>query len=103
MDEIGDLTFEQAFAELEETVRKLEAGGLALEESLALFERGQALAAHCNVQLDEAELKVRQLSVWSPISIMSFPPVAWLSNGGQDSAAENRNQVPEKRNQGPNS
>ena len=62
MNEIKDLTFEQAFAELEETVHKLEAGGLTLEESLALFERGQALAAHCNAQLDQAELKVRQLS-----------------------------------------
>jgi exodeoxyribonuclease VII small subunit len=62
MNEIENLTFEQAFTELEETVRKLEAGGLALEESLALFERGQALAARCNAQLDQAELKVRQLS-----------------------------------------
>ena len=62
MNKVEDLTFEQAFAELEETVRKLEAGGLTLEESLGLFERGQALAVHCNVQLDQAELKVRQLS-----------------------------------------
>jgi len=62
MDKIKDLAFEQAFAELEETVQKLEAGGLTLEESLTLFERGQALAARCNAQLDEAELKVRQLS-----------------------------------------
>jgi len=61
-NEIENLTFEQAFAELEEAVRRLEAGGLALEESLALFERGQALAARCNAQLDQAELKVRQLS-----------------------------------------
>jgi len=62
MNDFKDLTFEQAFAELEEAVRKLEAGGLALEESLALFERGQALAAHCNQQLDQAELKIQQLS-----------------------------------------
>ena len=62
MDEIEGLTFEQAFVELEDTVRKLEEGGLALEESLALFERGQALAAHCNVQLDQAELKIQKLS-----------------------------------------
>jgi exodeoxyribonuclease VII small subunit len=61
-DKIEDLTFEQAFTELEETVGKLEAGGLALEESLALFERGQALAAHCGMQLDEAELKIKQLT-----------------------------------------
>ena len=69
MSKIEKLTFEQAFAELEETVRKLEAGGLALEESLALFERGQALAAHCSTQLDEAELKVRQLT---PEGIVPF-------------------------------
>jgi exodeoxyribonuclease VII small subunit len=62
VSEIENLTFEQAFAELEETVRKLEAGGLALEESLALFERGQALAARCGAQLDEAELKIKQLT-----------------------------------------
>jgi exodeoxyribonuclease VII small subunit len=59
---IEKLAFEQAFAELEETVRKLEAGGLTLEESLALFERGQALASRCGAQLDGAELKVRQLT-----------------------------------------
>jgi exodeoxyribonuclease VII small subunit len=71
MDEIANLTFEQAFVELEETVGKLEAGGLTLEENLALFERGQALAAHCNAQLDQAELKVRQLS---PEGIVPFEP-----------------------------
>lgn len=62
MVEIDDLSFEAAFAELEETVRRLEAGGLSLEESLTLYERGQALAVYCNAQLDEAELKVRQLT-----------------------------------------
>ena len=67
MSEIEELTFEQAFAELEETVQKLEAGGLTLEESLALFERGQALAARCNVQLDTAELQVHQLSPEGPL------------------------------------
>jgi exodeoxyribonuclease VII small subunit len=62
MSKIEDLTFEQAFAELENDVRKLEAGGLTLEEGMALFERGQALAAHCNKQLDEAELKIKQIT-----------------------------------------
>jgi exodeoxyribonuclease VII small subunit len=71
MSDIDDLTFEQAFAELEETVRKLEEGGLTLEESLALFERGQALAAHCSAQLDQAELKLRQLT---PEGIVPFEP-----------------------------
>ena len=49
----------------------LAAGGLTLEESLALFERGQALAARCNAHLDQAELKVRQLS---PEGIVPFEP-----------------------------
>jgi exodeoxyribonuclease VII small subunit len=61
MEEIKDLSFEEAFAELEKTVAKLERGDLSLEESIALFERGQALAAHCNLQLDKSELKVWQL------------------------------------------
>jgi len=62
MTDIKELSFEQALTELEETVRKLEAGGLTLEESLTLYERGQALAAHCSAQLDQAELVVRQLT-----------------------------------------
>ena len=71
VNEIENLTFEHAFAELEETVRQLAAGGLTLEESLALFERRQALAARCNAHLDQAELKVRQLS---PEGIVPFEP-----------------------------
>jgi exodeoxyribonuclease VII small subunit len=61
MDEFADLSFEEAFAELEETVTRLESGDLSLEESIALFERGQALAAFCNEKLDKSELQVRQL------------------------------------------
>ena len=58
---IEELTFEQAFAELEESVRALERGDLPLEESLALFERGQQLAAYCGKLLDTAELKIEQI------------------------------------------
>jgi exodeoxyribonuclease VII small subunit len=61
MKKITELSFEEAYAELEETVSQLERGDLSLEEAIELFERGQALAARCNVQLDAAELKVRQL------------------------------------------
>jgi exodeoxyribonuclease VII small subunit len=56
-----ELSFEAAFLELEETVRRLEAGGLSLEEALALYERGQALAALCGTLLEEAELKISEL------------------------------------------
>ena len=58
---IEDLPYEKAFAELEEIVKRLEGGELSLDDALALFERGQALAAHCGVLLDTAELKVKQL------------------------------------------
>jgi exodeoxyribonuclease VII small subunit len=55
-------TFEQALQELESIVARLETGDLTLEESLNLFERGQLLAKRCAVQLDEAALRVEQLT-----------------------------------------
>lgn len=58
---IEGLTFEAAFKELEACVAKLESGELPLEESLALYERGQALAAYCGKMLDQAELKIEEL------------------------------------------
>jgi exodeoxyribonuclease VII small subunit len=60
--EIETLSYEQAFAQLEEIVYGLETNQKSLEEAIALFERGQALAKHCAGLLDQAELKVRQLS-----------------------------------------
>ena len=60
--DIENLTYEEAFSELEAIVHSLEANQHALEESMRLFERGQALAQHCASLLDHAELKVRQLA-----------------------------------------
>ncbi len=60
-ESVAELPFEQAFEQLTELVAALEAGDRSLEESLALFERGQALAARCSSLLEEAELKLRQL------------------------------------------
>jgi len=59
---LEELSFEQAFAELETIVSALESGDHPLEEALALYERGQNLARHCAGLLDRAELKVQQLS-----------------------------------------
>jgi len=56
-----DLTFEEAFEELQEVVAGLESGETALEESLRLFERGQALADRCSRLLEKAELRLRAL------------------------------------------
>jgi len=53
--------FEKALAELEGIVKQLETGNLALDKSLALFERGVQLARACKEKLAEAELKVSQL------------------------------------------
>lgn len=61
---VEELTYEEAFAELETIVDALEgeASQNPLEAAMSLFERGQALVKRCSELLDEAELKVRQLS-----------------------------------------
>jgi len=59
---VEQLTFEQAFEELEAIVRGLENESPVLEEAVALFERGQALSKHCSELLEKAELKVQQLT-----------------------------------------
>ncbi|MBE3068173.1 MAG: exodeoxyribonuclease VII small subunit [Chloroflexi bacterium] len=58
---IDALTYEEAFAELETIVVALESGERPLEESMTLFERGQALTKRCAELLDKAELKVQAL------------------------------------------
>lgn len=57
-----ELSYEQAFRELEGLVASLESGDLPLEESLKLFERGQLLASRCSQLLEQAELRLRQLA-----------------------------------------
>jgi exodeoxyribonuclease VII small subunit len=56
-----EMTFEEALAELESIVQQLEAGELALEEMVSLYQRGQQLATHCQARLDKIELRVQQL------------------------------------------
>ena len=56
--DLSALSFEAAMAELEEVVKRLESGSVALEESIALYERGAALKAHCDAKLRAAEEKV---------------------------------------------
>lgn len=62
MEPIEDLAFEKAVTELESVVAKLEGDGLSLDETVTLYERGRALAQHCQALLDRASLKVEQLS-----------------------------------------
>jgi len=58
---IEALKYEEAFTELETIVAALESGERPLEESMTLFERGQALTKRCIELLDKAELKVKTL------------------------------------------
>jgi exodeoxyribonuclease VII small subunit len=60
---VEELTYEQAYAELDGIVALLEQEQTDLEATIAWFERGQALAKHCQELLDKAELRVRTLGV----------------------------------------
>lgn len=59
--EIESLTFEECYARLNEVIEALESGNLPLHESLALYEEGVRLAAHCEQQLRAAELRLTEL------------------------------------------
>lgn len=63
MSDITTLSFEEAMRELEATVGKLETGEATLEESIALYERGAALRAHCEARLREAEERVEKITL----------------------------------------
>jgi exodeoxyribonuclease VII small subunit len=58
---IDTLNYEQAFEELQSLIEVLESGEKPLEETLALYERGQLLYQRCMELLDNAELKVQQM------------------------------------------
>lgn len=58
VNDIADLTYEQARDELISIVAQLEGGQIGLEDSMGLWQRGEALAAHCSKWLDGAEAKL---------------------------------------------
>jgi exodeoxyribonuclease VII small subunit len=57
-----ELSYEEAVRELEAVIGALETAQISLEESLALYERGQALAARCAALLEQAELRLKTLT-----------------------------------------
>ena len=59
---VADLSYEQAYYELESIVSALEQDNQSLESAMALFERGQVLARRCADLLDQAEMKIQQIS-----------------------------------------
>ena len=60
---IEEMSFETAMAELEQVVTQLERGDVALDASIALYERGAALKAHCEAKLKSAEEKVAAITL----------------------------------------
>ncbi len=60
---VAEMTFEQAMAELEQVVGRLERGDVALDESITLYERGAALKKRCETKLKEAEEKVAAITL----------------------------------------
>ena len=61
--DVKKLTFEKALAELEQIVQKLEGGSVALEESVAIYERGEALKRRCEELLRQAEARVEKITL----------------------------------------
>ncbi|MEX0590951.1 MAG: exodeoxyribonuclease VII small subunit, partial [Xanthobacteraceae bacterium] len=60
--DVAALPFETALAELESIVQRLEKGDVALEESIRIYERGEALKGHCETLLRVAEARVEKIT-----------------------------------------
>ena len=56
-----DMSFEDALRALEDVVRKLESGDVPLDESITLYERGEALRKHCQARLDSAQARIEKI------------------------------------------
>lgn len=75
---VSDMSFEEAMTELESVVSRLERGDVPLEDSVALFERGNELKKRCEKKLKEAEEKVAQINVGSDGKPTGTTPVEGL-------------------------
>ena len=65
LSDIVALPFERALAELEDIVTRLERGSVALEESIAIYARGEALKKHCDGLLRNAEMRIEKITLGS--------------------------------------
>ncbi|MCI0597989.1 MAG: exodeoxyribonuclease VII small subunit [Beijerinckiaceae bacterium] len=61
--DIAAMSFEDALKELEQIVDKLEKGTVGLEESIAIYARGEALKSHCNALLRDAEQRIEKITL----------------------------------------
>ncbi len=60
---LAALPFEKALSELEDIVRRLERGDVPLEDSIAIYERGEALKKHCEALLKKAEARIEKITI----------------------------------------
>ena len=62
-DDLAAMSFETALRALEEVVRRLESGDVPLDESISLYERGEALRRHCQSRIDAAQARIEKIVV----------------------------------------
>jgi exodeoxyribonuclease VII small subunit len=62
-DDIKDMPFEAALQQLEQIVSRLESGNVGLEDSILIYERGEALKSRCDTLLKKAEARIEKISV----------------------------------------
>lgn len=72
-DEIAAMSFEDALAELEQIVRRLEAGQVKLDEAIQCYERGAQLKRHCEQKLSEAQQRVDRIVIGPEGAIAAAP------------------------------
>lgn len=75
---VDEMSFEAAMAELEKVLGQLERGDVALDESIALYERGAALKKRCETKLKEAEEKVAAITLDGDGAPVGTTPVEGL-------------------------
>ena len=61
--DIAQMPFETALAELEQIVDQLEKGAVSLDDSIKLYERGEALKTHCDMLLQNAEMRIEKITL----------------------------------------
>mgnify|MGYP003513944104 FL=1 len=72
--EISALSFEDALRSLEEVVRKLESGEAPLDDSISLYERGEALRKHCQARLDAASARIEKIVAGPDGAVLGTQP-----------------------------
>ncbi|ACT56940.1 exodeoxyribonuclease VII small subunit [Candidatus Liberibacter asiaticus] len=74
LDDLSHLPFEEAVSELENIIAKLERGDVTLDESISIYERGEALKSHCEFLLCSAEKRIEQIKLNRDNKIQSVKP-----------------------------